>query len=311
MSYILDRNDFKKEFLATIDTTHQKGALSRGQEKISYPVTHQTVTALRNSGFVNPCVGKSHGLKISDDFDIIQAALDVLETRLMVTKGIYPEDIILKHWPFNFPIPMDEENKEHYWPKAFKNLGLSKDDPAGLADIVFMDDPIDLQIAIKKALTNPKYGGSSNIADHTSDYIQFLETVVDTNETITDGQKRYAKKGGQVKYFFGLARPEEIISQLFPAITPELITAYKTGCPAHPEGPPWHYVLALGGGRCFLKDFDIDRETINKEVLLTQWLWGVFRILAGVHYYQTLIMAPLICGYQEYLQKPLIEKWTA
>lgn len=266
---------------------------------ISYPITQEQINGLKNSNLVNPKVGKNHGLKIPDDFNQEESAKEILKVRMEVQKGIFPWWFMEKYWPYNFDMP-------DYWPKAFAINQLSFDDPQGCANIVHMDDPLDLPLSQKSCLTNPKFGGSANIKKgHTTKYKQFLETVVDVNETITDFQKRYAHKVFEVKSYFGLGRPEEVISELG-----ALMTAYDEGCPCHGSIGQGHEALAQAGFKALNHELALSENQVMNG-LYECYLWGQFRCLAGVHYgIDAILSIILVGGFDEYLKKGIKKKYT-
>jgi len=247
---------------------------------------------------VNPKVGESFGLKIPDWFDQVESANEILKVRMEVLNNVYPREFLEKYWPYNFDMPT-------YLPKAFEIEGLSFDDPIGLSAIVHMDDPLDFPLAMKKTISNPSYGGTYNIRKHTSDYIQFLETVVDVNETITDYQKVYGHKVFKAKSNFGLGRPEEVLPELG-----ALLTAYKEGCPNHGAAPQGHLTLSQAAILALYRSYDVDEVKI-KDMLYASYLWGQFRCLAGVHYGIDGIMSILLVGgFDSYLREDIIKDYN-
>ena len=275
--------------------------LNKGSQpnKVTFPITQEFLNNMEPCDLVNPKVGKNYGLKIPDDFDIMEAAEEILKVRLLVQKNIMPWDFLEKYWPYNF------EMKRRI-PTSLLMSGLSFDNVEGLANIVHMDDPLDLPLMQKKVLTNPKYGGDANIKKgHTKKYKQFLETVVDPNETITDFQKRYGHKVFELKSFFGLARPEEVLPELG-----VLLTAYKEGCPCHGSLGQGHQALAQAGFKALNNDLKLEDWQIENG-LYEAYLWGQFRCFAGVHYGIDAVMSIiLVGGFDKYLKKGLKLKYT-
>lgn len=267
------------------------------QEQLKYPVTEDQLASLVGCKAVNPMVGKSHGLKIPDSFNKGEATQEILKVRLEVSKGIYPKWFMEKYWPYNFPMP-------DYLPEGLKINNLSFENPQGLADIVHMDDPLDLPVSLKKVFTNPRYGGSANIKNKHGKWKQFLETVVDLNETITDYQKRYGWKVFETKWYFGLTRPEEVLSGLGP-----LVTAYEEGCPNHPSIGQGHMALAQSGFLALYKSLELSRAQLE-DGLYTTYLWGQFRCLAGVHYgIDAILSILLVGGFNKYIKKEVKESF--
>jgi len=261
-----------------------------------FPITQEQIDKIENCDIVNPMVGDNHGLKIPEDFDLEEAAAEVLTTRLRVQKGIFPWDVAEKYWPYKFDMP-------RYLPKCLEIEGLSFDDPEGMADIVHMDDPLDFALALKKALTNPKYGGTANIKGHHNKWKQFIETVIDVNETITDYQKRYIRKVFETKYYFGLIRPEEA------APIGPILTAYEEGCPTHPAIGQGHIALSQASVRALDKELELKEEQVH-DALYASYLWGFFRVMAGVHYGIDAIISILaVGGYEKHIKKEVLNAY--
>ena len=275
--------------------TFQKG--SRDND-LTFPITQEQIDNLKECDLVNPMVGKHHGVKVPDDFDEVSSAKEILKVRLEVQKGIFPWWFLEKYWPYNFPMPK-------YLPKAFEMNGLSFDNPQGCADIVHMDDPLDLPLSQKKALTNPKYGGTANIKKgYTKKYKQFLETVVNINETITDFQKRYGKKVFENKAFNGGRRPEEIEPELG-----ALMTAYEEGSPCHGENGHGHGAFAQAGFKGINNDLKLNVDQI-KNGLWETFAWAIFRSFAGVHHGMSVITSIiLVGGFEKYYNKKITDKF--
>lgn len=276
--------------------TFQKGS---GDNVLTYPITQEQLDNLKPSQLVNPKVGKSYGLKMPEGFDVFESAAEILMVRLQVLNNIYPEAFMRKYWPYKFEMPT-------YLPQAFIINGLTFDNPQGLADIVHMDDPLDLPLSLKKVLTNPRYGGTANVKEHTIIYKQFLETVVDSNETITDFQKRYGHRVFELKSFFGLARPEEVLPELA-----MYLTAYPEGCPCHGAIGQGHMALAQAGVRALNHVYDLSKDKVQ-DSLYTAYLWGQFRCLAGVHHGIDAIMSIIMVGgFDKYIKREVLKDYQA
>lgn len=261
-----------------------------GDNKFTYPLTQDQIDRMHNCDIVNPKVGKNYGLKIPDWFDIEEAGKEILKVRLEVLNGTYPEWFMKKYWPYDFEMPT-------HLPKAFEINGLSFADPQGLADVVHMDDPLDFPLSLKKVFTNPKYGGNANIKKWTPKYKQFLETVVDVNETITDYQKRFGHKIFETKWYFGLTRPEEVTG------LGAILTAYDEGCPTHASIGQGHEALSQAGLLALHRSLDLSPEQIQ-EGLYASYLWGQFRCLAGVHFgIDAILSILLVGGFDRYIKE--------
>lgn len=258
--------------------TFQKGA---GDNQCTYPITQPQLEQMQPCRLVNPCVGKAHGTKIPDDFDIVAAMWEIDQVRKQVTRGIFPYDFMQKYYPFKSKF----KNLSTTIPEPLAIEGLSYDNPAQLANVVHMDNPADMPHAVLKWLTNPMYGQRANVNAHTDQHINFLETIPHVVENIGDGIKRGLDRIFEVKYHHGLARPEEVYKQVTGTSMPEYFTAYDEGCPNHPSAGQGHEAAAIGGCLPILEMFSKDMSDAQLKVILdTVYLWGQFRCLAGVHY---------------------------
>lgn len=275
--------------------TFQKGA---GKNILEYPLDQKQLDNLDTCNLVNPCIGEDYGLKIPDDFNIEDAADEVLHARLQVLNNEFPWELAEKYWPYKFKMPRT-------LPKAFKLNNLSFDNPQGMANIVHMDDPLDLPLSLKKVFTNPKYGGFANIKEGwVPDYKQFIETVVDVNHVITEYQSKYIRKAFKFKYDKGIPRPEEIKNKL-----KELLTAYEEGSPNHPSILQGHLTLSQSGFKALYDSLDLKSYQV-KDGLYTSYLWGFFRVLAGVHYVIDGILSILLVGgFDKYIKPDILKKY--
>lgn len=253
--------------------------------EISYPLKQSQIDGFNNSKFVSPKVGKSNGLKnVLKDEDLVNLANEVVNVRLMIQRGEYPQAFLNKYYPFNGVAPNELT-------QPLLNEGLSKDDLDGLANVVHMDTPMDMSLAILKWLSSE----GCKLKKDDSDQILFTETICDVIEDISDGVKRYANKAFEVKYNYGVARPEEVSEYGI------ALTAYYEGCPNHPSYPAGHGAIAGGGVLAFFNHFDLN-EKQTKIILDTTYLWAMFRTFAGVHYgYDN--VAGLYLGLKKYFSK--------
>lgn len=287
-----------------MDIQFSKGA---GENNCTYPFTQVQKDALKKCRLVNPVVGKSHGLKIPDNFNIVESTWEVLKARQMVERGEFPHDIFQKYYPF----------KDSYGecpkdlPEPLKMAGLSIARPKELANVVHMDDPMDMPLYVKKWLTHPMYGQNVNVEAHTDQYVNFLETVPYLNEDMADGIKKSIDRIWEVKYFFGLARPEEVFEKIT-GIKGALMTAYKEGSPNHPSTGQGHMAAGEGGVSVIIKNC---RENMTYEqvkvCLDTLYFWGMFRLLAGVHHGIDGIMSLVASPYmrKEFLDKKVVDMY--
>lgn len=253
--------------------------------ELTYPVTQEQIDNLVDSKFASPKVGDSNGLRnVFVDEDINVHVKEVELVRFLIQRGEYPQDFLNKYYPFNGTAPTEIT-------QPLINEGLSKENPNGLANVVHMDNPMDMANAILKWLV----GEGCKLKDNDSDYIMFTDTILDVIEDISDGVKRFGNKAFEVKYNYGVARPEEVSSH---GIS---ITHYEEGCPTHPSYPAGHGAIAGGSVLAFFKHFDLNEEQI-KVILDTAYLWSMFRTFAGVHYGVDNV-AGLYLGLKKYFRK--------
>lgn len=268
--------------------------------KCKFPITEEQLNNLKPCNLVNPMVGKHHGTKIPKSFDIRESALEILKVRQQVQNRDFPWWFMKKYWPYNFEMPK-------HLPVSFQINNLSFDNVEGLAEIVHMDDPLDLPLSQKKVLTNPKYGGKANIKRKHGNWKQFIETVPDLNKKISIYQSHYIRKIFEAKSYFGIARPEEVLSDI---LTPHELTAYFEGCPNHASTPQGHGGFSQAGILALNDSLTLTTKQIQ-ELLYESYLWGQFRCLAGVHYGIDIILSILIVGgFEEYLDKNKIASYS-
>lgn len=246
----------------------EKGA---EDNQCKYPITQDQIDNLKPCGLVNVKVGDSHGLEIPSDFDIEASTDEILEVRLMVSKGIFPLEFMEKYYPFAGELPAEI-------PAPLASEGLSFEDPEGLANVVHMDLPSQMPNACLRWIA----GQGVNVKTRTPAYKNFLETIPYAQEQITDGVKAGLNKSFEAKYYFGLARPEEVL-EARGNIEGKLMTAYPEGCPGHPSYPAGHGGAAGGGVLALINHFELTDDQI-KVLLDSAYVWAMARSLAGVHH---------------------------
>lgn len=268
-----------------------------------FPLTETHYASLEKCRLVNPKVGDNHGYKIPDDFDIVASTNEIVQVRLEVEKGQFPQWFMDKYYPFK------SEFGNYEFPEEIAAIeGLSKDNPQGLADVVHMDSPTDMPKAALKWLTHPDYGQNQNVKNWKDRYINFLETIPDVEEQIADGVKRALIKAFEMKYFFGLARPEEVWSQLN-GLDGKLLTAYPEGCPNHPSFPAGHASAAAGGLVYLIREFPKLTDYQLKRVLDMGYSWAMFRSFAGVHHAIDNIVGLMANGFDMYVRGDIHQKY--
>lgn len=270
---------------------------------LSYPFTEDQLTQLQTCRLVNPKVGKNHGLKIPEEFDIIKSTNEIVQVRLEVEKGKFPMWFMEKYYPFK------SEFGKYEFPKEIASIeNLTFDNPQGLADVVHMDSPSDMPRAALKWLTHPDFMQKQNVKGWTKNYINFLETIPNVEEQITDGIKRSLIKAFEMKYYFGLPRPEEVWSHIN-KLDGKLLTAYPEGCPNHPSFPAGHASAAAGGLVSLIKEFPNLTDYQVKKLIDMGYSWAMFRSFAGVHHAIDNIAGLMVNGFDKYMKKEVIESY--
>ena len=171
---------------------------------------------------------------------------EVTQVRCEISRGVYPQWFIDKYYPFEGEAPQGLT-------QPLLNAGLSAEDPRGLANVVHMDLPADMPNYVLKWLLSS--GTKLKGVDY-ENQIPFLDMVVSTTENIADGYKLGLRKAFEAKYFFKVARPEEVHTFLT-GYNGAITTEYVEGCPVHPSYPAGHGAAAAGGVKRLLRDFDI------------------------------------------------------
>lgn len=263
-----------------------KGA---GNNQLVYPLTS---VILQPSRLVNPKVGRDHGYKIPDFFDIDESCKEVLRVREYVKKGQFPYWFMDKYNPF-------KSNFGSFPRKTLGPLemeGLSFDRPEGLAQVVHMDFTSDLGNAIHRWLLREGY----NVKAHTPNHINFLESVPNVEYKLATNIDKALNKAFEMKYYFGVARPEEVIGSN--------MTHYPEGCPNHPATPAGHSAVAGTSGRTMIDCFEVDLKAI-KVILFTSYTWAQARTFAGVHHAVDNIMGLMSNGLEVYMKGDIVKQY--
>ena len=235
---------------------------------ITYPLTQDQIDNLSNSSLASPMVGNANGLKnVISEQDINELADEVVKVRLDVQRGEYPQWFIDKYYPFKGSAPTQLT-------KPLLNERLRKSKPNGLADVVHMDLPLDMPNAVLKWLVKEE---GAKLIDEDTDFINFTNKIFDMTSYLAEGASEYGRQGFEVKYNYGVERPEEVSAFGID------VTHYPEGCPTHPSYPAGHGAVAGGGVLPLLEKFDLT-DAQKKVILDTAYLWSMFRTFAGVHY---------------------------
>lgn len=250
--------------------TFQKGA---GENTLTYPVTQDQIDSLKPSKLASPRVGDAGGLVLPKRLENLthdsEAYREVMEVRASLgvgTHGKMPWEFMERHWPARWG------EFERRIPASLQAKSLSDNRPHGLADVVHMDSPVDLGLAIGAwARSEGIKAKSLEAGDHTP----FLDMVPGPLARMAVAVDEALEAAFAAKYFFGVPRPEEIGGMN--------CTFYPEGCPTHPSFPAGHGAAAGAVGRHFIEEWDMTDAQVY-EVRLACYLWAQFRTLAGVHY---------------------------
>lgn len=232
---------------------------------LSFPLTQEGIDSLVKSKFASPMVGDNHGLKDLVKGNEEELLEEVMRVRADVARGVFP------HWFMEKNYPSEWGSYEPVMPQPLVNEGLSFDDPDGCANVVHMDSPIDMPVAVMKWLLSKGYKPDGS----NPDCIDFIEYIPETIRKLSQAAERNLKKAFEAKYYFGTPRPEELCGYN--------MTAYPEGCPTHPSQPAGHGAAA-GAVSVLIKRFNVEDEADIKVIRDTAYLWSQFRTLAGVHY---------------------------
>lgn len=275
-----------------------------GENHPKFPFTQDTVDNLKPCRIVNPRVGNNHGIKPDPKFNLKESSEEIARVALEVKQGIFPFWFMEKYYPYknigSFPKVI---------PEPLKAVGLSFDNPQGLADVVHMDSPILMPLAVHEWLTHPKHGQNVNINNKNPNYINFVETIPNMIRKIAIGMDDGLEKAFDIKWFYGCTRPEEYFEHVN-NISGALMTAYTEGCPPHSSFIAGHTGAALGGGKPILDNFSDNMSQYHlKQVLDSLYCWIMFRPFAGMHHAMDQLAGYALFGYDDYVKKTVINKY--
>lgn len=241
---------------------------------IEYPVRNlKDLKTMGQSFLVSARKGKKQGFNNPyTDTNIHEYLDEVLAVREDVKAGKYPHQFMKDHYPWDW-----REYPEHM-PQPLYSKGLRYDSPKNCANIVHMDNPMDLAIAIQSWLITD----GVKVRKWRTRFLpvvfkEFLKTVPGANRYIARKQDMALTKAFKLKYYYGVIRPEELYSGS------ENITAYREGCPCHPSFCAGHGAAAGAVARAIYDYYDLSDEQIV-VVRNCAYLWSMWRTLAGVHY---------------------------
>ena len=239
---------------------------------LEFPLT--SIPDNTRSRLVSPKVGKQHGIEnpftnenIEDYYNEVQ------EARNMVANNIFPHELFKKYYPKSWG------EYPSMLPQPLINEGLSFDMVGRLADVVHMDSPVDSGIATLDYVLS--VGSKPKTRD--THHVDFLNVVPDAIASIANHVKFAMHKTFEVKYYYGVGRPEEMYNKDKNPYYNQYITAYPEGCPCHPSFPAGHGGASGACAVAIINHFDLDLDVL-KVVKDTAYFWAMFRTLAGVHY---------------------------
>lgn len=167
--------------------------------------------------------------------------------------------------------PSEWGTYEPRMPQPLVNEKLRLSDPQGCATAVHMDSPVDMPLAVLSYVL----GNGATLKVEDTGHLDFLNAVPDVIQAIGNDQAAALHKVFEVKYYFGIARPEEHACANF--------TAYPEGCPTHPSYPAGHGAAAGAGVAAIINHFNLP-EDVLKHARDSAYFWSQFRTFAGVHY---------------------------
>lgn len=241
------------------------------ESPLEFPLTSIPVNA-GSSGLVSPKIGFQHGIECPiDGSNIEEYFWEVQEVRNLVNNDEFPHDFMRKYYPPSW----GEYREVMPQPLVAERLNLSR--PRGCANVVHMDSPVDVGLAGLGWIL-----GKADQKIHSTGHVDFLDAVPNVVRNMASGVRTSLHQAFEVKYFFGLARPEEVYEALGHK-DPEDLTAYPEGCPAHCSFPAGHGAAAGGGLKAVIDSFHVSPDQLQ-ELRDTAYFWAQFRSLAGVHY---------------------------
>lgn len=245
-----------------------KGA--RGQT-LKFPLTKAALGKLEESDLASPRVGNAHGLELPERLKDLtrdsEAVLEVGEVGDQVARGEFPIEFMQRYYPESWG-KFDGSRL----PQPLRNEGLRIRKPQGLADVVHMDNPLDLGRAILGWLLSVG-AKRKDVAD--SKHKPFVDMVPKTMSEMGVATYKGLDAAFDAKYYFGLERPEEV--------TGSNCTMYPEGCPTHPSFPAGHGAAAGAQAAYYIDTFELTEEQV-KVIRDSAYCWAMFRTFAGVHY---------------------------
>ena len=154
---------------------------------------------------------------------------------------------------------------------VLRAVGLSERNPKGCADAVRMDQPSELWAAIID------YVAAENIpVSPERKGIRFLDQYMNPVAPFGANLKESMQQAFEVKYYYGLARPEEYFE------SPNF-AQYPEGCPPHPSYVAGHGTVGGVANRTFREEFPHATDAQRQAVETATLQFAHFRDLARVH----------------------------
>lgn len=258
---------------------------------LEYPISRSQASLL--NGYSSPehslisvREGDSHGynlpMALCNDQSRKEALNEILKVREEVENDIFPKWFMEKYYPEDWgtfpekiPEPLANAHNTFNLPQP-----LSFDDPKGLANVVHMDHTTDLSRVVLNWLISEK----ADFKNKAEKGFNFLAAVPDQHEKLNRKIKQYMDMAFEMKWYFGVPRPEEVAGKN--------ITAYPEGSPSHASLPAGHGAAAFATAIHFLSEWNLTTEQ-KKTVYDSAYIWSMARSLAGVHYaVDNLMFAP-------------------
>lgn len=281
-----------------MNQTFQKGVLP--DYKLEYPMTQAQSDSLPiGTAIVNP---KESTQEYVDSFDIPtplevgspefeRQLAEVFKVRELVEADIWPSTFLDRYHP--------RDDFQPTWiPEPIYAQGIRSEDPQGAANIVHMDKPIDLHLAVIDYLN----AEGIPLTEPQTKHIDFLGRICTTEYRMAEVIEDALQAAFNIKWFYGAIRPEE----MYPDLSPSLLTQYPEGCPNHPRYPAGHGSVA-GALKEFFYTHNISLEAkdqngkyIAQEIADSAYHWAMYRTLAGVHLAQDNLAGLAIGGMFNY-----------
>lgn len=231
-----------------------------------WPLTQAAIDAGLGDRWINPVPGKNHVLAApprEGEPAFIHAVEELIRCREDVKAGRWPSEY-LEARGLN-PIPHS----------VLWEAGVDMSDPNTAAQLVRMDRPMDLWLAVADYLMSEGYTQLKDPPLHGHDFL----TAHVTGPALFAANLHVAmKKAWDEKYYWGGVRPETCLG------LGAAFTAYEEGCPPHPSYPAGHGTVAGTVYRVAHDVFDL-RPDVSREVREITKHFALYRDFAGVHFH--------------------------